>query len=423
MPSGEVYKMRELCIFEDGGYKKLLPLVYMRPVYELRCGIDLLLDKIVRSYPGSKVGFYCREYLRESLLERYRYPVNKTNNMDCLFINGRVLLDEGIPLDGGEEIGVKDGTVIYARLNRENVKIMTPSLCLTDDLMDYLKKIKVKIVDFNARIIDYPWDLISQNSVQIERDFKAITIPAKIEGEVYDGVCLLNKSQIHIGRGSKVKPCTILDAENGPIYIGEGVKVFPNVTIEGPAFIGDKSQIKIGAKIYEGTSIGEVCKVGGEVEGSILHSFSNKQHDGFLGHSYICTWCNIGAGTSNSDLKNNYGNVRVRIGGVLVDSGLMFVGLSMGDHSKTGINTMFNTGTIVGVMANVFGSGFQPKFIPSFSWGGVNGMDIYRLEEAIEVAKRVLKRRGKDLTPVQDRLIRDVFELTGQERLISGIDT
>jgi UDP-N-acetylglucosamine diphosphorylase/glucosamine-1-phosphate N-acetyltransferase len=189
-----------------------------------------------------------------------------------------------------------------------------------------------------------------------------------------------------------------------------------NASLQGPVYVGAKSAIKMGAKIYEGTSIGEVCKVGGEVEETIIHSYSNKQHEGFLGHAYLGQWVNIGADSNNSDLKNNYGTVKVYVDGEMVDSGLMFVGLTMGDHAKCGINTMFNTGTVVGVMSNVFGSGYPEKFIPSFTWGGVEGMETYDIDKALEVARRVMARRKTALPAAQEKMLRQVFAMTASER-------
>jgi len=414
--------MRGICIFEDFGYKGLIPLVYMRPVYELRCGISLLMDKIINLYKNSRISLFCRDYLKEILEEKTGYPVNTSNfDQGALFINGRILMSKIIPVNGDQEIGVKDSTVVYARLDRENAKNLNPDLCLKSNLLNRLKRTNVKVVKCNHTLIKYPWNLINLNKSQIERDFSILADPGKINGRIYNGVYLLNKSQIYIGKGSVIKPGTVLDAENGPVYIGEDVEILSNATIEGPCFIGNSSKIKIGAKIYEGTSIGEVCKVGGEVEGAIIHSYSNKQHDGFLGHSYICKWCNLGADTNTSDLKNNYGNVKVYIDGELVDTGSAFVGLIMGDHSKSGINAMFNTGTVVGIMANIFGTSFPPKFIPSFSWGGAGSMVTYKLEKAIEVARIVMKRRNIELTKSKEKLLRKIFEITGDDRSKNGI--
>jgi len=208
----------------------------------------------------------------------------------------------------------------------------------------------------------------------------------------------------------------VLDAEDGPIYIDKDATVMANASLQGPLFVGAKSVIKMGAKIYESVSVGEMCKVGGEVEESIIHSYSNKQHEGFLGHSYLGQWVNLGADSNNSDLKNNYGTVKVYVNGEMIDSGLLFVGLIMGDHAKCGINTMFNTGTVVGAMSNVFGSGYSDKFIPSFTWGGVESMETYALDKALEVARRVMARRKMALSVAQENMLRHVFAITTFER-------
>ncbi len=270
-------------------------------------------------------------------------------------------------------------------------------------------------------MISYVWELVHRNSDVLTEECIGSGKLGTVEGKVYDGVSMLEGSNIYVAEGASVKPGAVLDAEGGPIFIDEGARVFPNAVIEGPAYIGRKSQIKVGAKIYEGTTIGEVSKVGGEVEESIIHSYSNKQHDGFLGHAYVGMWVNLGADTNNSDLKNNYGNVKVYVDGEEVDTGSMFVGLTIADHSKSGINTMFNTGTVVGVCCNVFGGGFPPKYIPSFSWGGAEGLTIYRPDKGIEVAGRVMGRRDVILTEPVRKLLLKVFELTGEERERFGI--
>jgi UDP-N-acetylglucosamine diphosphorylase/glucosamine-1-phosphate N-acetyltransferase len=203
-----------------------------------------------------------------------------------------------------------------------------------------------------------------------------------------------------------------LDASKGPIYIGKNAHIMSHAVVQGPSFIGEGSIIKMHAAIYHNTSIGEVCKVGGEVEESIIHSYSNKQHEGFLGHAYLGSWVNIGASTNNSDLKNNYANVDVYINGKHIDSGSQFVGLIMGDHSKTAINTMFNTGTVVGVSCNIFGAGFPAKYIPSFTWGGSDFLRTYHITKSLEVAKIVMKRRGIELSETEEKLLESVFTFT-----------
>jgi len=398
-----------ICLFEGIYYSRLLPLVYFRPTYDLRCGILTLREKVQHYFHNTSISLHCREYLSD--LVKQQNPgslVNEIKGKSCLFINGRVIADsklaEQLSTDT-DTMFVKGETIIAARvsgskLNSLNLRLK--DLFTFSDFNDLSKKeVDAKVIHFNL--------LTSK------------VAGSKIKGRVYPGAHLLNQESIFIDEGAKVKPGVVLDAEEGPIYIGKDAKIFPNAVIEGPAFIGNKSSIKIGAKIYENTSIGEVCKVGGEVEGSIIHSYSNKQHDGFLGHAYLGMWVNLGADTNNSDLKNNYGSVKVIINGELVDSGSMFVGLTMGDHSKCAINTMFNTGTVVGVSSNIFGSGFPKKYVPSFSWGGAESMTSYDIEKALDVAKCVMSRRKINLTEAEEKVFREIFNMTSEERKKLGI--
>ncbi len=415
-----------ICLFEGLYYTRLLPLVYFRPEYDLRCGILTLREKVILQYPEIPISLHCRGYLSDILKQQNpTFNINHINGKSCLLINGRVIVDEKfrnkISLDGNDTLYVKGDTIIAAKVSGvklESIKHQLSDLFTLSDFNDLVKK------EVDVDVINYPWDLISFNGKQIISDFNNLTKDikgSKIKGEVYDGAFLLNKENIFIGEGAKVKPGVVLDAEEGPIYIGKNATIYPNATIEGPAYIGDQSKIKIGAKIYEDTSIGPVCKVGGEVEASIIHAYSNKQHDGFLGHSYLGMWVNLGADTNNSDLKNNYGSVKVIINGEQVDSGSMFVGLTMGDHSKSAINTMFNTGTVVGVSSNIYGGSFPSKYIPSFSWGGSEALTSYDLERSIDVAKRVMGRRKIELTEIDERLFRKIFDLTKEERRKRGM--
>lgn len=406
-----------VCIFEDHYYSRLFPLSLPRPVYDLRCGISTLKEKIIRQFPESPIHLFCRNYLEDSVRRgNPKVEVNQTNSEACLFINGRVLADSNLfkkLRKTKESIFLKNGQIVAAFLKRSNLKVMKS---VSDMNFGFGEVSHLEQVEIDAKLISYPWDLINENSAQIESDFNHLNKGGENLGRVSDNIIMLNKKNIHVGAKSTIKPGAVLDAEKGPIFIGENVTIMSNAVIEGPAFIGDNSVIKTGAKIYEGTSIGEVCKVGGEVEKSIVHSYSNKQHDGFLGHAYLGQWINIGAGTNNSDLKNNYSSVKVHLGGTVVDSGSQFVGLFMGDHSKTGINTMFNTGTVVGVMSNVFGAGFPPKFIPSFAWGGSEGLVEHELDKALDTARRVMERRKMKMGPADEKLFRHIFDLTQPER-------
>ncbi len=415
-----------ICLFEGLYYTRLLPLVYFRPVYDLRCGILTLREKVMLQFPEIPISLHCRGYLNDLVKQQNpSYNVNLINGKSCLLINGRVIVDENfrnqISLDGNDTLYVKGETIIAAKVSGyklESIKHQLSDLFSLSDFKDLVKK------EIDVDVINYPWNLIGNNGKQLVNDFKNLTKNykgSKIKGTVYEGAHLLNIENIFIDEGAKVKPGVVLDAEEGPIYIGKKATIYPNATIEGPAYIGDETKIKVGAKIYEDTSIGPVCKVGGEVEASIIHSYSNKQHDGFLGHSYLGMWVNLGADTNNSDLKNNYGSVKVVINGEQIDSGSMFVGLTIGDHSKSAINTMFNTGTVVGVSSNIYGAGFPDKYIPSFSWGGSESLTSYDLERSLEVAKRVMSRRKIELTDIDERLFRKIFDLTKEERRKRGM--
>jgi UDP-N-acetylglucosamine diphosphorylase/glucosamine-1-phosphate N-acetyltransferase len=410
-----------ICLFESSDYTTLLPLVYLRPVYDLRCGILTLREKAGLYFPGLPFSLFSRAYLEDIMKQQNPgLKVNQISGDSCLFINGQVIVDKNfvsqVDLNGEDTVYISGNVLAAVKISGKNLELIKPNIPDTFTLLNF-KNLLQKYVE--VTFIKYPWELVNNNGGQIISDFKLLTSKSNgnnIKGNVYDGAFLLNKENIFIDEGSKIKPGVILDAEPGPIFIGKNVWVYPNAVIEGPAYIGDNSRIKIGAKIYENTSIGPACKVGGEVEESVIHSYSNKQHDGFLGHSYLGSWVNLGADTNNSDLKNNYGSVKVIINGEKIDSGSLFAGLVMGDHSKAGINTMFNTGTVAGVSSNIFGAGFPDKYIPSFSWGGAGSMITYSLQKSIETAKRVMKRRNVEMTSADEILFQKVFDLTGHER-------
>jgi UDP-N-acetylglucosamine diphosphorylase/glucosamine-1-phosphate N-acetyltransferase len=414
---------QSLCIVEARGLEYLFPLSYVRPVFDLRCGITRLRAKVERSYPGLAVTIRCRPYLADAVREQNpTVAVNAPDAAGCLYVNGQVLagpdLIAAIPPDGEDAVFVSGGLFLAARVGSKH-RAALPDVFDAGMFPD-LPRREVRIP-----LMRYPWDLVNNNGEQIVADVHAMGIAGqgKILGKVYDGVHLLAKENITIEEGAIVKPGVVLDAESGPIVIGKNARIYPHATIEGPAYIGPGSLIKIGAKIYEDTSIGEMCKVGGEVEASIVHSHSNKQHDGFLGHAYLGMWVNLGADTNNSDLKNNYANVKVTINHEVIDTGSMFAGLIMGDHAKSGINTMFNTGTVVGVSCNVYGAGFPPKYIPSFAWGGGEGLVAYDLEKSIAVARRVMVRRKETLTAAAETVLRTVYALTQDDRRASGLPT
>ncbi len=408
---------KNICVYEDQKYEALLPLVYLRPVYDLRCGILTLREKIKQQFSTSTLILHTRKSLHNSVQEKNpKLNVNYFGDQDTLFINGRLLIDKTIAKEIKKielnSVLISQGEVIAAYINANQLK----------DVIDInrefpsFENIALTVKETKAKLFSYTWELVNENGNQIRTDYSAIVKEAGLIKK-FSSVEYTNKKDIFIAKDAKIDPFVHLDAANGPIYIGKNVHVNSHTLIQGPVFIGEGTAVKAHAAIYHDTSIGEYCKVGGEVEASIIHSFSNKQHEGFLGHSYLGSWVNLGASTNNSDLKNNYGNISMLVKDKNVDTKCQFVGLFMGDHSKTAINTMFNTGTIVGVACNVFGAGFPPRYIPSFSWGGSDFLRNYDIEKCIEVAKKVLPRRKQQLTNADEELLRAVFETTKDERV------
>jgi UDP-N-acetylglucosamine diphosphorylase/glucosamine-1-phosphate N-acetyltransferase len=418
-------------VFEDTKYEKFLPLVYFRPVFDLKCGALSLKEKIEK-YTGSKIShLLCRKELSSLLKEIY--PKKKTNELSSdfsLFINGRVIADSSfikqLRFDKKKDkLFIKDDSIVAAYLKPVTIEKLRErwdnnSINISDILKSVASEEDIQMQDTDVRITDYTWDLIKFNGEEIRNDFLLISKEMKgkkLLGSIHRGAHLLNKKDIIIDRESEVGPGVVLDATHGQIIIGMNVNVMAHAVIIGPAFIGDNTIVRVGAKIYSNTSIGEVCKVGGEVDSSIIHSYSNKQHDGYLGHAYLGSWVNIGADTNNSDLKNNYSNVKVYLNGKLTDTGMQHFGMLMGGHSKTGINMMFDTGTIIGVACNLYGSGLPPRFVPSFVRGSITApLKTHSIEMALETAKIVMSRRDVQINKSYEELFRKTFELTAANR-------
>ena len=411
----------QICIFEDGKFPNFYPLSYSRPVYELICGVRTLKEKIVSYFPNSEISLHCRNYLGAlTKLANPGYIVNEIKSDECLFINGRVLCDGELKkvLDEknkGDCIYKNGDDIVAVSLSGKNLEKKKNNF---PDTLDFEDLSGLQVIDTKVKTINYIWNLISENGNQLLFDIEFLTRQDKSYQSLkeFPAVNFVNPEQIFIGKGVTIKPGVVIDATHGPVLLDDNVFVFPNVAIEGPVYAGKNSKIKMGATIYENVSIGNVCKVGGEVEDVIIMPYSNKQHAGFIGHAYLGSWVNLGADTNCSDLKNNYSTVRVKLNGKSIDTGSQFLGLMIGDHSKSAINTMFNTGTIVGFSSNIFGSGFPDKYIPSFSWGGAEGITTYDLDKGMETARIVMKRRDIDFSAEDEKLFRYIFDLTASER-------
>jgi UDP-N-acetylglucosamine diphosphorylase/glucosamine-1-phosphate N-acetyltransferase len=412
----------QIVLFEDEKHINFEPLIYYRPVYELVCGANTLREKIERAYPGLKVVLHCRKYLEELLKSQNpSIEVNNFSDDEVLFINGRVVAPENLSeiissTLTEDKVFKSNGTVVSARVSGDRLTKILNKDILTSEDFDGIPSEEVELT-----CAEYLWDLVYLNGEELKKDIASLSSKNNVEGtnleEVnYPGVNFIKPEKVFISENVEIKPGVVLDASKDPIYLDKDVVIYPNAVIEGPVYIGESSKVKSCATIYENVSVGKFCKVGGEVEDSIIMSYSNKQHSGFLGHSYLGRWVNIGADTNCSDLQNNYGTIKVQVNGRHIDTGRQFVGLMMGDHSKTAINTMFNTGTVVGFSCNVYGEGFPPKYISSFGWGGSSSVREYKLAKAIETAKEVYKRRNKVFGEEEKNIFNTIFNLTKADR-------
>jgi len=405
-------------LFEDEKWRNFRPLSYSRPISDLRVGCTALGEKI-EAYAGKAVkGLIVRKYLAPVAKEEHPgLLVNQVKDESALFVNSRFIPTGDFH---GDIVDLAPGDVLLDK--REDVIAFNGPYRILKEALEEGTVVNEKLRNLarSSRKIDiamplYIWDLIRLNAQELIRDFEILKKRGTF-GKIDMGVHILNRMYVYIDETAVIKPGVVIDAEEGPVFIDRDVTIGPNSVLVGPLYIGPGSVVKMGAKINHGVSLGPVTKVGGEIEETIIQGYSNKQHEGFLGHAYLGSWVNIGADTNNSDLKNTYGPIKVNFFGQEINTGMIFLGLIMGDHSKSGINTMFNTGTIVGFSANVFGGDFPPKFIPSFGWGGASGISEYDLEKALEVAKRVMQRRNVKLTPAYEELFRHIHEITREER-------
>lgn len=387
-------------LFDDNTWQNLLPLTFTKPVSEIRIGILTITEKW-ETYLNGKLTFQTQKYLSS------KYKAVYTNN--AVFINGKIcptpeLLSQINNLEFNK--GIKKGnTLIAYRSNQASALNIEEALSSSVE------------TDINYLSVENTWDIFSKNGEAIKQDFELLTRGRNSQPLSSSNTVIGDAKAIFLEEGAVVE-ATILNTKSGPIYIGKDAEIMEGSVVRGPFALCEHSALKLSTKVYGPTTIGPHSKVGGEVNNSVVFGFSNKAHDGFLGNSVIGEWCNLGADTNNSNLKNNYGNVKVYnyAQQKMVDTGLQFCGLTMGDHSKCGINTMFNTGTVVGVGANIFGGGFPPTHIPSFSWGGAEGMEDYQFDKMIETANRVYARRNISMSAEEKQILQTVFDKTKKDR-------
>ncbi len=385
-------------LFDGPARNALLPFTFTRPVADILIGIMTIRQKWEMRL-GSTTTTLTEEYLSE------KFPMVEMEEnvmINASFLPNTILAEMVGNLESNQAIFKGDEVIaFYTSENQEEVDFDT-----------------YEIVEFEGDClrIEHTWDIFSHNDAAIREDFELLTEDRKSQ-PIPKSVNAIAKENIFIEEGAKLEFVT-LNASSGPIYIGKNSEIMEGSVIRGPFALCDNASVKMGSKIYGATTVGPHSRIGGEVKNAVLFSYSNKGHDGFLGDSVLGEWCNIGADTNTSNLKNNYDEVKLwsyETEG-FAKTGLQFCGLMMGDHSKCGINTMFNTGTVVGVSANIFGSGFPRNFVPSFSWGGASGFTTYITKKAFETARLVMSRRNIDFDEKEAAILEHVFEETKKWR-------
>lgn len=394
--------MPAFILFDDKRRDHLLPLTFTRPVAELRIGILTIAQKWELML-NAKASHLTQPYLSG------KYPLHQ-GEINCL-INGGVcptaaLVRRIMNLKLGEAL-VQGDVLVAALVGDRLLSTLEPSAFVSHEIADELLQVK------------HLWDLFALNGMALEHDFELLTRGRRSQ-PIPPSNHVVCPERIFIEDGARVE-CAVLNASSGPIYIGRDAEVMEGSLIRGGLCLGEHSTLKMGAKIYGPTTIGPHCKVGGEVNNSVLQGYTNKAHDGFLGNSVLGEWCNLGADTNNSNLKNNYAEVKLwnYAQRRFEKTGMQFCGLIMADHSKCGINTMFNTGTVVGVASNIFGSGFPRNFVPSFAWGGAAGLEVHSLGMALGTAAQAMARRGLELSAHDREILGHIFAMETPEKLYS----
>ncbi len=427
---------KKLFIFEDDKFGNFYPLTYNRPVYELLCGILKFREKIPLYFPDCEVNLLGRDFLAPVLAEKTKNCGIKVNDFgvndsdEIFLVNGRILPDETfksqIPQE--EKILFQQENFVLGKVGGNKFKSkleIFKHLYSSPKLKQLKETFVVKEVQLN--LVSYLWEIVGQseaatkNALEIKQDFErlqpGLDFKNMFKHNQVDGQAVIyDLEKVYIGKKAEIEAFCLLNAQKGPIYIDDGARILAHSRIEGPCFIGKDSQI-VGGKIREGCSIGPQSRVGGELEETVFLGYSNKYHEGFMGHSYLGEWVNLGSGTHNSDLKNNYSCVKVSLGGKEIDTKLSKVGSFIGDHVKTGIGTLLNTGISIGLGSNLFGGGiFAQKLIPAFVWGDNQTLQQYQWEKFIETAKIVMERRKAALSPVEVNLLEKLYELTLADR-------
>lgn len=395
--------MRNIILFDNDTRDHLLPFTFTKPACEIRLGIFTIREKWEHWLEGSS-SYITVDYLSEKYditISEHNYLINGS------LIPSKELCTQILEMEEGEAM-LKGGELLAAVLNKDQFeRLMTDSV---EELSSF------EVENFPIEKLNNVWDIFLLNDSAIRSDFEWLT-EGRTSAPLSSTNRVIGDHNLFLEEGTKAE-CAVFNTSDGPIYLGSDSEVMEGVTIRGPFVLGEGSIVKMGAKIYGGTTIGPDCVVGGEIKNSVLFANSNKSHEGYLGNSVIGEWCNLGADTNCSNMKNNWSDIKIwnYVSGDFKESGQMKAGLFMGDFSMSGINTMFNTGTIVGLCCNVFGSEMSSKFIPSFSWGGGKDFNSYKPDKAFATIEKMMRSKGKFLNSEDRLLLLKVFEETAKYR-------
>ena len=404
--------MKSLVLYEDEGFVDLLPLLFWRSLFELQVGRKVIVDRIAQGLGMSIAGVWTRDWIANVAAQRCGAPANYPLSPPAVLVNGRWLFDGPVKLPKPPCVGVVEGGgIAYIACDAA----LSANLAPRDMLNASRRDLSLRGVPRQAaigRLLDHPWEVIRDLPDLLRSDWSPSD--AGVGSKIDKHVALEPADQIHVGERTRIHPTAIVDATEGPIFIGDDVVIGPYSILEGPLSLGPGSRVHPHAWLHGGNAIGPVCKVGGETHGCVLHGYTNKQHHGFLGHAYIGSWVNFGAGSANSDLKNTYGPIRVPINGVEVETELTSFGAIIGDHAKLGINASIPTGGVIGMGASISATRMLPKYLPSSAWVTDNHIAPGDPLRALDVASAVMGRRDIDLTDEEVELFLDLGQRVQQ---------
>lgn len=424
-----LFENRNVALFEDEVSEvNLYPLNVLRPSSEIRCGMGCLRDWIRELVDEARIAHrYRAQFDANYAHTTWQKKHVLDSSIQTIFINSRLIgvwgaessnkdlnnqtiIDEsGLPL-----IAVRDASQAQDLLK-------LPGTVLAASLVQGIEAIPAEKSGWTIKYADYIWDYMIHNPGLLMRQLKSGEKGENICGahalrEDVIGIDIIGDHPLYVSKHVRLWPGSVISTENGPIWIGEGTEIEPHCFLKGPLYLGEENRIKAGARLYGGSSFGPHCRLAGEISQSVFQGHVNKQHDGFIGNSILGQWVNLGADTTCSNLRNDYGTIPMKVGGKLVESGERFIGLIAGDHTKTGIHTMFNTGTVVGIGANVYGDDFPPRHIPSFAWGGRRGFRHVPFERTLEAARIAASRRGQEISEFEASLMLNEYKkMTKQE--------